>query len=164
MQRRGLISNVGLWPTAILNQHFQSTLLGGGEGVTKKSTLCTLVKMMTIMDDPLLAVSSFSSCRCTLFLMARYTVIGGVRPCWYIAIGEVTYARTNCFTSNTFSLCKHIWKEGNQRWRTLAKEVCKNGSSYRPNQRWRTLAKEVCKNGSSYRPNQSPCAFVWCGP
>ena len=30
MQRRGLISNVGLWPTAILNQHFQSTLLGGG--------------------------------------------------------------------------------------------------------------------------------------
>ena len=38
--------------TAILNQHFQSTLLGGGEGVTKKSTLCTLVKMMTIMDDP----------------------------------------------------------------------------------------------------------------
>ena len=39
--------------TAILNQHFQSTLLGGGEGVIKKSTLCTLVKMMTIMDDPL---------------------------------------------------------------------------------------------------------------
>ena len=39
--------------TAILNQHFQSTLLGGGEGVTQKSTLCTLVKMMTIMDDPL---------------------------------------------------------------------------------------------------------------
>ena len=24
----------------------------GGEGVTKNSTLCTLVKMMTIMDDP----------------------------------------------------------------------------------------------------------------
>ena len=37
----------------IPNQHFKSTLLGGGEGVTKKSTLCTLVKMMTIMDDPL---------------------------------------------------------------------------------------------------------------
>ena len=36
----------------IPNQHFQSTLLGGGEGVTQKSTLCTLVKMMTIMDDP----------------------------------------------------------------------------------------------------------------
>ena len=30
MQRRRLISNVGLCPTAILNQHFQSTLLGGG--------------------------------------------------------------------------------------------------------------------------------------
>ena len=39
----------------IPNQHFKSTLLGGGEGegVTKKSTLCTLVKMMTILDDPL---------------------------------------------------------------------------------------------------------------
>ena len=60
-----LISNASLQPpvydrayTAILirvipNQHFKSTLLGGGEGVTKKSTLCTLVKMMTIMDDPL---------------------------------------------------------------------------------------------------------------
>ena len=59
-----LISNASLQPpvydvyTALLirvipNQHFKSTLLGGGEGVTKKSTLCTLVKMMTIMDDPL---------------------------------------------------------------------------------------------------------------
>ena len=58
-----LISNASLQPpvydvglyTALLirvipNQHFKSTLLGGG---TKKSTLCTLVKMMTIMDDPL---------------------------------------------------------------------------------------------------------------
>ena len=54
------ISNAGLQPpvygacTAILiwvipNQHFKSTLLGGGH---KKSMLCTLVKMMTIMDDP----------------------------------------------------------------------------------------------------------------
>ena len=37
--------------------HFESTFskyaFGRGEGVTKKSTLCTLVKMMTIMDDPL---------------------------------------------------------------------------------------------------------------
>ena len=38
--------------------HFESTFSKyafgrGGEGVTKKSTLCTLVKMMTIMDDPL---------------------------------------------------------------------------------------------------------------
>ena len=36
MQRRGLISNVGVWPTAILNQHFQSTLLGGGRGSQKR--------------------------------------------------------------------------------------------------------------------------------
>ena len=36
----------------IPNQHLKSTLLGGGEGITKKSTMCTLVKMMTIMDDP----------------------------------------------------------------------------------------------------------------
>ena len=34
------------------NQHFQSTLLGGREGVTKKSTLCTLLIMLIIMDDP----------------------------------------------------------------------------------------------------------------
>ena len=62
-----LISNASLQPpvydvyTALLirvipNQHSKSTLLGGGEGVTKKSTLCTLVKMMTIMDDPLFDV------------------------------------------------------------------------------------------------------------
>ena len=42
MQRQGLISNVGLWRTAILiwvipNQHFQSTLLGGGH---KKRVRC----------------------------------------------------------------------------------------------------------------------------
>ena len=66
-----LISNASLQPpvydvyTALLirvipNQHFKSTLLGGGEGVTKKSTLCTLVKMMTIMDDPLLHIDSRS--------------------------------------------------------------------------------------------------------
>ena len=30
------------------NQNFQSTLLGGREGVTKKSTLCTLLTMLTI--------------------------------------------------------------------------------------------------------------------
>ena len=33
---------------------FNSTLLGGGEGVMEKSTLCTLVKMLKTMDDPLL--------------------------------------------------------------------------------------------------------------
>ena len=31
----------------------KSTLLGGREGVTKKSTLCTLLIMLIIMDDPL---------------------------------------------------------------------------------------------------------------
>ena len=33
---------------------FKVGAFGRGEGVKKKSTLCTLVKMMTIMDDPLL--------------------------------------------------------------------------------------------------------------
>ena len=28
-------------------------LLGGREGVTKRSTLCTVLIMLTIMDDPL---------------------------------------------------------------------------------------------------------------
>ena len=32
---------------------FSKYAFGRGEGVTKKNTLCTLVKMMTIMDDPL---------------------------------------------------------------------------------------------------------------
>ena len=41
-------------PTGSLkNQHFQSTLLGGREGVTKESTLCMLLIMLTIMDGPL---------------------------------------------------------------------------------------------------------------
>ena len=57
--------------TAILNQHFQSTLLGGGDGVTKKSTLCTLVKMMTIMDDPL--VENVSSVLVTVVSSAYIT-------------------------------------------------------------------------------------------
>ena len=44
--------------------HFESTFskyaFGRGEGVTKKSTLCTLVKMMTIMDDPLTISSTMA--------------------------------------------------------------------------------------------------------
>ena len=36
----------------IKNQHLKNTLLGGREGVTKKCTLCTLLIMLTIMDDP----------------------------------------------------------------------------------------------------------------
>ena len=34
------------------NQHFSSTPLVGSEGVTKKSTLCTLLIMLIILDDP----------------------------------------------------------------------------------------------------------------
>ena len=36
--------------------HIFKVLLGGREGVTKKSTLCRLLIMLTIMDDPLLEV------------------------------------------------------------------------------------------------------------
>ena len=36
----------------INNQHFQSTLMGGREGVTKKGTLCTFLIMLPILDDP----------------------------------------------------------------------------------------------------------------
>ena len=46
------IMNIFLGPVTV---HYREVLLyafGRGEGVTKKSTLCTLVKMMTIMDDP----------------------------------------------------------------------------------------------------------------
>ena len=35
------------------NQHLQSTLLVGREGFTEKSTLCTLLIMLTILDDAL---------------------------------------------------------------------------------------------------------------
>ena len=34
------------------NQHFQSNLLVGREEGTKKSILCTLLIMLTILDDP----------------------------------------------------------------------------------------------------------------
>ena len=34
------------------NQHFQNTLLVGRERVTQKSTLGTLLMMLTILDDP----------------------------------------------------------------------------------------------------------------
>ena len=37
----------------VKNHHFQSILFGGSEGVTKMSTLCTLLIMLAIMDDPL---------------------------------------------------------------------------------------------------------------
>ena len=39
--------------TFVKNKHFQSTLLGGREGITNKSTMCMLLKMLTILDDTL---------------------------------------------------------------------------------------------------------------
>ena len=48
--RHTLYKNDAITYGGIKNQHFQSTLLG----VTKKkSTLCTLLIMLTILDDPL---------------------------------------------------------------------------------------------------------------
>ena len=35
------------------NQHFQSTLLVGRERSQKESTLCTLLKMFTVLDETL---------------------------------------------------------------------------------------------------------------
>ena len=37
---------------ACKDQHFYSTLCGRGEGVSKKSTLCTLAKRLKIVDHP----------------------------------------------------------------------------------------------------------------
>ena len=39
-------------PVHLANQHFYGTLLGRREGVCKKSTLCTLVKMLKIWMVP----------------------------------------------------------------------------------------------------------------
>ena len=36
-----------------INKCFQSTILVGREGATKKSTLSTLWKMLTILDNPI---------------------------------------------------------------------------------------------------------------
>ena len=35
------------------NQHYQSTILVWREGATKKTTLCTLLILLIILDDPL---------------------------------------------------------------------------------------------------------------
>ena len=43
--------------TSLANQHFYSTLLGRREGVCKKNTICTLVKMLKIMDGPLASMN-----------------------------------------------------------------------------------------------------------
>ena len=42
-----------VFEVSLANQHLYSTLLGRREGVCKKSTLCTLVKKLKIMDGPL---------------------------------------------------------------------------------------------------------------
>ena len=48
-----ILTTVPVHETSLANQHFYSTLLGREEGVCKKSTLCTLVKVLKIMDGPL---------------------------------------------------------------------------------------------------------------
>ena len=48
-----VLATIPVHETSLANQHFYSTLLSRGEEVCKKSTLCTLVKMLKIMDGPL---------------------------------------------------------------------------------------------------------------
>ena len=47
-----VLATVPVFEVSLANQHFYSTLLGRREGLCKKSTLCTLVKMLKIMDGP----------------------------------------------------------------------------------------------------------------
>ena len=47
-----ILATVPVHETSLANQHFCSALLGRREGVWKKSTLCTLVKMLKIVDGP----------------------------------------------------------------------------------------------------------------
>ena len=47
-----VLPTVPVHETSLANQLFYITLLGRREGVCKKSMLCTLVKMLKIMDDP----------------------------------------------------------------------------------------------------------------
>ena len=47
-----VLATVPVHETSLANQHFYSTLLGRGEGVCKKSTLCMLVKMLKNLDGP----------------------------------------------------------------------------------------------------------------
>ena len=48
-----VLAIVPVHETSLADQHFYSTLLGRREGVCEKSILCTLVKMLKIMDSPL---------------------------------------------------------------------------------------------------------------
>ena len=43
-----VLATVPVHETSLVNQHFYSMLLGRREGVCKKSTLCTFVKMLKI--------------------------------------------------------------------------------------------------------------------
>ena len=47
-----VLASVPVHETNLANQYFYSTLLGRREGICKKRTLYTLVKMLKIMDDP----------------------------------------------------------------------------------------------------------------
>ena len=48
-----VLSTVPVHETSLVNQYFCSMLLERREGMCKKSTLCTLVKMLKIMDGPI---------------------------------------------------------------------------------------------------------------
>ena len=87
MQRKGhyfesrLAIAAGLWRTAIL--HFDmgysestfSKYAFGRRGSQKKSTLCTLVKMMTILDDPLVIPHSDCTLHAILFSISSSCVL-----------------------------------------------------------------------------------------
>ena len=47
-----VLATVPVHETSLGNQHFYSKLLGRREGVCKKSTLCTLVKMLKLWMIP----------------------------------------------------------------------------------------------------------------
>ena len=49
-----VLATVPVHETTLANQHYYSILLGRREGICKKSTLCTLVKMLKIMDGLLI--------------------------------------------------------------------------------------------------------------
>ena len=47
-----VLATVPIHGASLANKHFYGMLLGRREGVCKKSTLCTLAKMLNIMDGP----------------------------------------------------------------------------------------------------------------
>ena len=69
------------------NQHFYGMLLGRREGVCKKSTLCTLVKMLKIMDRVLAVhtiLLTLVKSVCTLFSTSMYSGGNNIlfNKCW----------------------------------------------------------------------------------